>query len=780
MLILIRERSPIRSFHLPTKHVLLLIACLLCAGRAAAESWQGASKTCARPTRQPALVFAEVYTDDSGAGQQATLWTDGMDRLYASVSQIRAWAGVTPNPTPVVMVEGVRWYPLKHYLDGRMTFDWCQQRLDIQSPMAALPLSRYDLAQQSRVRTLPRMLGVTLGLNLSSDFLEHGRSQPAGTTKLAVFGPLGYASSSWLGSRVGILRLNSSYTYDRPGRLQRLQLGDAITDAQGFTTPVRYGGVQFGTDFGLQPQFIPFPVGQLSGSAAVPSTLELYRNGALQSSRQIPAGRFELTDVPIVNGNGDLQLVVRNALGQSVVVTQPVYGSSQRLRGGLSAYSFEAGFLRVDYATRQDHYSQQFFAFEDRYGVSDETTIGARIESTGAQHTLAENMVTAWPGIGEFSLSVNASMVRDLGLGGALGLGFQRSASVFSFGGSVRFASPDYAELGRAPGDLKRQVQAFVGASLPYRASLNLAYSEQSLRSSGRIALRVVSFNLPIMRRGYLSLSWSKPVGGSSFFGLNFTQSFGGNLSGSVGLSHDDQSGFSEQAGVQQNTSGVLGTSWRVLAERGAVNGVDAGVQHTASIGSAGAEVSTLGGINDLRLNASAGLAWFGGAPLFTRNLDQSFALVDVPGVSGARVYHENQLVGRTDDEGQLLVPDLLPYQATHLSVAPQDLPLDRPLLDDARTVAVPPGGSRVSFNLAAGHHVSLRLQATDRTRIPAGAMIELDGRPDMLPVGYGGVIYLNVSAPHRLRVSWAHGTCQAEVPAATPAGTVIICETVK
>lgn len=725
------------------------------------------------------MVFAEVHIDDS-AGQQATLWTDGMGRLYASASQIKAWAGVTPAATPVRVIQGVRWYPLKHYLDGRMTFDWCQQRLNIRPPLTALPVNRFDLSQQGSAPLLPRMPGATLGLNLSSDFLEHGKSQPAGVANLAVFGPLGYVTSSWLGSRVGILRLNNDYTYDWTGRLRRLQLGDAITEAEGFTTPVRYGGIQYGTDFGLQPQFIPFPVAQLSGSAALPSTLELYRNGQLQSSRQVPAGNFELSDVPIVNGNGNLQLVVRNALGQRVVVTQPVYGSTRRLRGGLSAYSFEAGFLRRDYATRQDHYSQQFLAFEQRYGVSDETTIGARFEGTGAQQTLAETIVKAWPEIGEFQLSLNESQVRDRGFGGAVGVGFQRTASIFSFGGSARFASPSYAELGLDPGDLKRQLQAFVGTSLPYGASLNLAYSAQSRRSIGRFALWVASFNLPVTRRGYLNLTWSKPEGGSNFFSLNFTYSFGGNLSASLGFSHDGQNGFSEQASVQKNSNGVLGTNWRVIGQRGATQGVDAAVQQTTSIGSAGAEVSTLGGINDLRLTASTGFAWFGGAPFMTRTLDQSFALVDVPGVANARVYHENQLVGRTDSAGRLVVPDLLPYQPAHLSVASQDLPLDRPLLDDARTVAVPTGGSRVDFKLAPGRHLSLRLQTDDGTAIPPGAMIELDGHPDALPVGYDGEIYLDVSTPHRLLVSWRQGKCRASVPTTVAAGSAITCEVVK
>lgn len=780
MPILTRERSARQSFRLRGSHFLLLIACLLSISRARALSWQSASGGCAHPAQQSALVFADVHTDNTHIGQQATLWTDGAGLLYASATQITAWTGNAPAAEPVKIVAGARWYPLKRYLDGRMKFDWCQQRLDIRLPPAALPLYRYDLSRQPSVPTLPRMPGATLGLNLSSDFLEHGQSQPAGTADFAMFGPLGYASSSWFGSRTGILRLDSAWSYDRPGRLQRLQLGDAITQTDGFTTPVRYGGVQFGTDFSLQPQFIPYPVGNLTGSAALPSTIEVYQHGQLQTSRQVPAGRFELTDIPIINGNGDLQLVVRNALGQRVVLSQSVYGSSQRLRSGLSAYSVETGFLRLDYATRQDRYSQQFLALGDRYGISDETTIGARFEGTGAEQTLAGTIVRAWPGIGEFQLSVNGSSTRDLGTGGTIGLGFQRTTTFFSFGGSVRVASPSYAELGRLAGDLKRQIQAFVGTSLPYGASLNVAYSELSLRSTGRIALQVATFNMPLPQLGYLSLSWSKPAGGSNFVGLNFTHSFGGNVSGSVGLSHDEDSGFSKVAAVQKNTSGVLGTSWRALVQDGPARGVDAAVQQTSSVGSAGAEISTLGGVNDLRVTASTGLAWFGGTPLFTRTSDQSFALVDVPGVSRARVYRENQLVGRTDDKGQLVVPGLQPYQAMHLSVAPQDLPLDRPLLADARVVAVPPGGARVGFPLATGHHVSLRLRSTGGKPIPPGAMTELDGHADALPVGFDGVIYLDVSMSHHLLVHWRHGACRADVPAQTPGGTVIECEAIK
>ena len=44
--------------------------------------------------------------------------------------------------------------------------------------------------------------------------------------------------------------------------------------------------------------------------------------------------------------------------------------------------------------------------------------------------------------------------------------------------------------------------------------------------------------------------------------------------------------------------------------------------------------------------------------------MEQSFALVRVPGVSHVRAFMSNQEVGQTDGHGNLLVPNLLPYTA--------------------------------------------------------------------------------------------------------------------
>ncbi len=53
------------------------------------------------------------------------------------------------------------------------------------------------------------------------------------------------------------------------------------------------------------------------------------------------------------------------------------------------------------------------------------------------------------------------------------------------------------------------------------------------------------------------------------------------------------------------------------------------------------------------------------------------------------RVYHENQLIGRTDERGYLLLPGLRPYDANLIRVEQADLPLDVPI-DAMEVDAIP------------------------------------------------------------------------------------------
>ena len=73
--------------------------------------------------------------------------------------------------------------------------------------------------------------------------------------------------------------------------------------------------------------------------------------------------------------------------------------------------------------------------------------------------------------------------------------------------------------------------------------------------------------------------------------------------------------------------------------------------------------------------------------------------LVRVAGVPNVRVYLSNQLVGRTDANGNLLVPNLLSYYGNTVRIDDRDVPLDYAISQTQKTIAPSyRGGAFVEF----------------------------------------------------------------------------------
>ncbi|MGO7251587.1 fimbrial biogenesis outer membrane usher protein, partial [Rhizobium brockwellii] len=84
-------------------------------------------------------------------------------------------------------------------------------------------------------------------------------------------------------SAVGLLsdgprftRLATTYSYEDPARLVTLRMGDTINGGHAWTRPIRMAGLQIQRSFGMRPDLVTMPVPRLLGSAATPSTLDLF------------------------------------------------------------------------------------------------------------------------------------------------------------------------------------------------------------------------------------------------------------------------------------------------------------------------------------------------------------------------------------------------------------------------------------------------------------------------------------------------------------------------
>ena len=148
--------------------------------------------------------------------------------------------------------------------------------------------------------------------------------------------------------------------------------------------------------------------------------------------------------------------------------------------------------------------------------------------------------------------------------------------------------------------------------------------------------------------------------------------------------------------------------------------------------------------------------------------MEQSYALVRVPGVAGVRATLDRQPVGRTDAKGDLLVPGLLPYYGSRLGIEDADVPALYRVGRTERLVAAPPrGGALVRFDVHKLRAIegAVRLVRPSGTMVPAFGTLEVDapGGPFRSPIGGDGAFWLEdvPAGSHAARVYFEGQVCE-------------------
>jgi outer membrane usher protein len=162
------------------------------------------------------------------------------------------------------------------------------------------------------------------------------------------------------------------------------------------------------------------------------------------------------------------------------------------------------------------------------------------------------------------------------------------------------------------------------------------------------------------------------------------------------------------------------------------------------------------------RVSASGGIGFIDGRTFFSRNISESFGLVRLPGYEGVRIYSQNQVVGKTNADGEFVVPRLLPYQANVLRIEHADLPPDAQFEKLEQTV-VPfaRSGAVVTFAVRSARGAIVVIQLEDGRPVPAGAVARLNLGAESFPIALEGEAYLTGLASRNLVVvRWASESC--------------------
>lgn len=744
-------------------------------------------------TPQPEVLLLDVRINSQLLADVVRVeqWPDGALLLPA-----QAWAEARLAPLGLAraLSDGTLAYALDAVPGATYSINRQRLSLDISAPTTAFIGSTLGL-QGALAAPPPRpQPGVMLNYDLSVAHSGSGGPLTRGALLEAVaFSRFGNLVSSALvlddGARRSATRLDTFWRYDLPQRLETLVVGDAVGVGGGWSRSAHYGGVRWGRDFGMRPGFVTLPQLTLSGEAALPSTVEVLVNNVRRLSQPVPPGPFELNNVPIVTGAGEINLVVRDLLGRETVVRQSYYASPRLLAPGLSDFSFEAGWLRTGYG-ESSSYGDGFGAATWRQGLSRSLTGEARLELQARRRAAGvelAGLLGDWA-VGRVVLAASSGGTQGLAEHGQLlQLGIERSTP--AGGGALQYehASQGFAPFGEVIGAMavaqraRSRWLASLGGAVWGSVSGGLSYVSQTRWDGDRVKTASLSLSLPLWQRASLSLSLNKRLDGDRAWraGLSLSLPLDSGISTSARVETASGSRATGAVSASSNPPAGPGLGWRVEGSTQQSQRARGGVLYNTSQAEFAADVvSDATGQLAVRVGARGTLGLLAGLPFASRAVGQgSFAVVDAGGLAGVPVMRSHQVVAVTDSRGLAFVPGLLAWQQNQIEIDPVDLPLDVEVGNLMQQLTPYPGsGSVVKFAVRRTRQALVVLHQPDGTPVPVGTQVRLlpDG-PEFM-VGRRGEAWLTDLAAERqrLQVRWPGGGCELElmVPAAADGAT--------
>jgi outer membrane usher protein len=570
----------------------------------------------------------------------------------------------------------------------------------------------------------------------------------------------------------------SNVRWDNRDKLRRVTLGDDVATTSGLGGNAFVGGIHIARSFDLDPYLTTAPGLDLRGEVLVPSTAEIYVDGALVKRIELPPGSYDLRNVPATSGAVDTRVVLRDPLGRSQEVASNFYLPSGVLRPGLSDYALSLGFRREDLNIASFSYGEPVALGRYRRGLADRFTAGVHAEASLALASGGAAMTTS-SRLGQLELEVDASVERAHGgVAAALAWAYLGQRS----GGSVavRTMSSHYATLALDAAADRPLVESQLNASHSFdrRVSSSLQLRGAVRRDGGWSTSASASASMPVTRRVAVSLTAGvddddvSPLRLRGLLSLSFAAAkrTHGDLSHEqTGAQYRDRlslhRGVPRGGGIGYRLAGMLG-------ERATVNGE---VEALSRYGryQLGYRQSEGGGRVDG--SVAGGLATVGGRLFATRVVDGSFVMVRVPDVEGVRVYLDNKQVGRTDCHGELLIPYALPNYGNRVAIDPADLPPDRPPARTSLLLAPPERGGAVAEFPAPRMRVVRGRVVIDRAGqqvnpaygeiviAPPLGSVDTDSEPLRSDIGADGAFEFAVlsAGTYAASIRWSDGTCQ-------------------
>lgn len=729
-----------------------------------------AAATTAKIRYEPALY--EVELNRLNKGVRLLLLRVDNNVLYIPADTLKEWRLQFPKTTPL-RYHGDDYFSLDNFSGLQYKIDNAKLRLVIEAQAELFSSTTLD-----RHTELVIPPATATGAFANYDLVASGgRTGEKTSHRVDGFLSLNGFNGAWSFSNshllrdatreMSLIRLETNLQRDNPATLTTLVLGDTFGKSGIWGRSARFGGISYATNFATRPDLVTYPLPTLRGEATLPSSIELFINEQRRFRANVQPGPFELNNFPVISGAGEIRLLTRDLLGREQVLVQPFYVAPALLKTGLRQDSYEAGWIRKDFGTRNFDYGRAFLATTQRWGVSDFLTLEARAEVLRAQQTI---------GIGGTALLGNFATVTaavagshsEPGNGKLFFLGLERLARPVSFGIRGLWTTKEFTQLGLPEGQRApmRQYSGNLGFDLGRYGGLGIGYVRRDVRGEKPQKIAVVNYSFQISKRTTLILTGNRSEfdqNADNFIGVTLVYALNERMTSSTQFNKQaDQTRY--YTSLRRDLPTGEGFGWRVLAGENPERRIDAGASYQNAYGTYNVDASLVKNNPLYRVQATGSLAILDRQMFFARQLGESFAVVQLPGFANVRIYAENQPVARTNAEGVALLPRLRPYQRNAIRFEPTDLPLDTEF-ENIKHEAIPyaRSGVLINFPIRTVRGALLRLILEDSLPMPAGAYVR-NGEENFLVANRGEAFVTGLAAKNQLSVEWKGQTCAITV----------------
>ena len=523
---------------------------------------------------------------------------------------------------------------------------------------------------------------------------------------------------------------------DVPESALRWTYGDLSFPTTNFQSFTPMGGITVARNYALQPYVVTEPVASNEFVLRAQSQVEVLINGAVVRTFRLPAGRYNLRDLPLGSGVNDVILRITNDVGEVEETTFSLFFDSELLGPGIDQFSASLG-LPAEEQTGHRTYDTSRTTFSGNYrrGITNTLTLGVDLQGNNLQQLLGAQALWA-ARFGTVEGRIAGSYIEGANADLSARLGYRirgiRGVQNRNFDLSLLYKGQRFGALGSTQPNNNSALDAAARYSqrLPMNLSGNLGGTYKLARNSARNSGSVSgSLSRQLARGTNLSLDLQRrrdtegDYDNRAFVSLNISlagrnQNITATRDSETGVSRLDWNyrpervigGVAATAGIQRDsgdnrlTGELSRTGYRA----------ETSISHDVSVPRS--NLTEAERVTSARIGTA--IVFAGGHVALSRPITDGFAIiVPHPSLKGQTIginpRGERAYVAEADAFGPAVIPDLTSYQVRRVLIDVPDLAIGAELGQDVFDV-IPTVRSGTAINIGTSATVLATFKVVD------------------------------------------------------------------